>query len=199
MAEYFNDSKVSVTKIINGKQVSVCPYYKRWNCMINRTYPSFHKGNPSYIGVSVCDEWKVFSRFKEWMELQDWEGKELDKDIICQGNKVYSPDFCCFVDKATNNLFTGRHPGKRQYPLGVSWSKRRKCYIAQCKNGKGKLSYVGGYNTAEEAHSAYLLCKALVVRATAERQTDDRVKVALLARAAIMEMELKPDKVSTRR
>ena len=68
-------------------------------------------------------------------------------------------------------------------------------YVAQCKNGAGKLEYAGGYRTEREAHSAYLLYKAKVVRSVASRQTDPRVFIALSERAAIMEMEPKPDKI----
>jgi hypothetical protein len=40
--------------------------------------------------------------FKKWMEQQDWDGKCLDKDIIAPGSKLYSPETCAFVLKATN-------------------------------------------------------------------------------------------------
>ena len=191
---YTNDAGHPVTKRINGKQVVICPFYKRWMSMIGRTYPSFHRINPAYIDCSICKEWRIFSSFKQWMEGQDWKGMELDKDIIFPGNKIYGPEFCSFVDKATNNLFTGRSEKKHKYPMGVSWSKKRNCFIAQCKNGNGKLTCIGGYDSKEDAHSAYLLYKATIVRTVAARQGDSRVTIALNERAAIMEMELKPDK-----
>jgi len=178
------------------KKKIVCPYYRRWFGMLSRAYSkNFHKNNPAYIGCTVCDEWLLFSRFKKWMEAQDWQGMELDKDILFPGNKIYSPDKCCFVDKATNNLFTGRAERNWAYLRGVTWNKRRSCYVAQGKNGEGKLEYLGGYRTEKNAHSAYLLHKAKIVRSVAYRQTDPRVFIALSERAAIMEMEPKPDKI----
>lgn len=30
----------------------------------------------------MADEWNTFSNFKNWMEKQNWEDKQLDKDII---------------------------------------------------------------------------------------------------------------------
>lgn len=80
-----------------------CPFYARWHSMITRCYSEkFQYKNPSYIGCSVCDEWLTFSNFKRWMEQQDWHGKDLDKDILVKGNRVYSPETCMFVDRKTN-------------------------------------------------------------------------------------------------
>lgn len=66
-----------------------CPYYTTWHNMISRVY-SGHKNCSAYHDVVVCEEWLLFSNFKSWMETQDWEGKELDKDIFGDG-KLYSP------------------------------------------------------------------------------------------------------------
>ena len=193
--KHTNDAGYPVTKRIDGKQRIVCLFYKRWMGMITRAYsPEFHKLNPVYVGCSVCDEWLTFSNFRRWMEAQSWKGMELDKDIISPGNKVYGPDLCCFVDKATNNLFTDNKARRGKYPVGVSFYKKRKLFQAQCKDGAGKAVRIGLYATSEEARSAYILFKARVIRSVACRQEDNRVKVALFKRADIMELELKPDK-----
>ena len=67
----------------------------------------------SYKGVEVCEEWYNFQNFAEWCETQkflnakDVKGKsyQLDKDILVKGNKIYSPDTCCFVPPEINSLF----------------------------------------------------------------------------------------------
>ena len=66
---------------------------------------------PAYKDVVVRQEWLTFSNFKRWMEKQDWEGKQLDKDIIVLGNKVYSPETCAFVLGVTNGFITAREAG----------------------------------------------------------------------------------------
>lgn len=60
-----------------------CMFYRTWRGMIKRGYSDVFKDkNKSYKDVTVCKEWHLFSNFKKWMEQQDWEGKELDKDIL---------------------------------------------------------------------------------------------------------------------
>ena len=46
-------------------------------------------------------------------------GWELDKDILVKGNKIYSPDTCCFVPKEVNTVFTKRQSKRGDYPIGV--------------------------------------------------------------------------------
>lgn len=60
------------------------------------------KNKPTYEGCTVCDEWLYFSNFKKWFDENYIEGFQLDKDIIIRGNKVYSPQTCCFVPKEIN-------------------------------------------------------------------------------------------------
>lgn len=82
-----NDASYAVNPLINGKQV-MCWIYKKWKSMIHRCYDSkIQARQPAYIGCSVCEEWLTFSNFKLWMEAQDWQGKELDKDILTAGSK----------------------------------------------------------------------------------------------------------------
>ena len=84
---------------VNGKQkqklIWICPYYSAWKSMLKRCYSSkYQDKRPTYKGCSVSDEWLTFSVFKVWMEKQDWEGKQLDKDLLFEGNKIYSADTC---------------------------------------------------------------------------------------------------------
>tara|TARA_R110002050_G_scaffold11693_1_gene39168 strand:- start:71 stop:445 length:375 start_codon:yes stop_codon:yes gene_type:complete len=93
-ADYFTQYK--------GK---TCPYYSRWRKMLERCYSvEWQESKPTYKECSVCNEWLLFSNFKSWMINQDWIGKELDKDIINNGNKTYSPENCAFVSRKVNLL-----------------------------------------------------------------------------------------------
>jgi len=109
------------------------------------------------------------------METQDWKGKQLDKDLL--GDKLYSPDTCCFVPQWLNSLFldSGRSRGK--YPIGVC--KYRNKFEAQIRiNNKHK--YLGVFNTAKEAHSVYLKAKKQHVHTKMKDYPDQRVKEAVL-------------------
>ena len=108
-----NDSDYVVTKfetiVVNGKLkqklIWVCPYYRVWKGMLERCYSiKYQESQPTYIGCSVTDEWLTFSAFKNWMEKQNFEGMQLDKDLLIEGNKVYSPETCVFVSGMVNNF-----------------------------------------------------------------------------------------------
>lgn len=97
-----NDADYQVSDSSSGKEVR-CQYYIQWKNMLARCYSSaYHKQNKTYIGCSVDPRWYSFMSFRSWMMEQDWEGNQLDKDIIIHGNKVYGPDTCMFVDRKTN-------------------------------------------------------------------------------------------------
>ena len=97
-----NDADYMVSQIVNGKQVA-CPIYRSWANMLERCYfRKFQDKNPTYADCKVCDGWLTFSNFRAWMLTQDWQGKELDKDIKIKGNKVYSPSSCSFVTTKEN-------------------------------------------------------------------------------------------------
>lgn len=75
--------------------------HKTWSHMIERCYSKkYHVKQPTYKGCSICEDWHNFTNFLSWYdENYPTDGKtyQLDKDILVQGNKVYSPETCCFV------------------------------------------------------------------------------------------------------
>lgn len=160
--------------------VTDCLYYRKWKQMLRRCYSSnFHVKNPSYIGCDVCEEWKVFSNFKQWMMTQDWEGKELDKDIIFPGNKVYSPDKCVFVDKEVNELFSKKN---KHGVHGIHYNQRLKKYVLRSStiNPEKKAKYSGCYVTLEEAKIASNEMRRNRIVNIANKQKDARVRDAIL-------------------
>jgi hypothetical protein len=170
----------------NGKQnrklIWRCPFYDRWVAMLGRCYSkSYQEKHPSYKGCSVCEEWLTFSNFKAWMEQQDWEGKQLDKDLLVYNNKVYSPETCVFIAPSINSFLLKRNKTRGIYPIGVCYHTTPKMinplkrpYQAQIGN-RGKKLLLGLYLTPEEAHKAWQKAKIKQAQDLAVSQTDERV------------------------
>ena len=163
--------------------------------MLERCYSKkLHLRCPTYTNCSVCAVWVIFSNFKWWMGGQDWEGKDLDKDIIVPNNKEYSPDNCAFVDKALNRFFLDSASTRGAYPKGVHWSKINKKFNAKI-SAYGKIMCMGYYDSVGEAEIAYLGEKCAIALVHKDNQTDTRVKNGIQTRIQqmsdrILELEL---------
>lgn len=150
-----NDLSDFTERVIDGKRV-VCPFYRKWHAMLNRCYsPKPVKKYERYANCLVVAEWLTFSNFKSWMEKQDWKGKELDKDIKLKGNRIYSPDACCFVTRRVNQFFSGCvRDGNLVY--GCSYRKDRKKFQARCNNPiTDKCEHLGMFSCEADAQIAW--------------------------------------------
>lgn len=159
--------------------IRTCRYHSVWRAMLNRCNNSkYHETSPTYKDCTVCDDWIYFSSFKSWMEKQDWEDKQLDKDILNQGNKIYSPENCVFVTQEVNNLLINRGRRRGKYMLGVGLFKPTGKFRVRCSDN-GKLIHLGYFTDELKAHKAYCEFKYKVIAEVAERQVE-KVKIALL-------------------
>ena len=132
--------------------------YDCWKEMLRRCYNEEHlKRHPTYRGCSVCEEWHYYSNFRKWFNenYPPKTGAELDKDILVKGNKVYSPQTCCFVPHRINTLLE-KNTAQRNPDLaiGVYWDERTGKYCSSIKVNK-TCRHLGWYNTKEEAFLAY--------------------------------------------
>lgn len=188
-----NDADYAVRKYetnrdVNGKRkwtlVWECPYYRAWNDMLKRCYYiKYQEKQPTYKGCTVSEEWLLFSNFSGWMESQDFVGKHLDKDLLVEGNKIYSDKTCIFVTKEVNNFIVDSAASRGEWLIGACWNKRENKFISQCSNPFTKKQEHLGYFTCEiEAHQAWLKRKLELARKLAEMQTDERVAEALINR-----------------
>lgn len=168
-----NDSDYVTVRRENGRIVWRCPYYVAWSSMIERCY---NHTKPSYQQCEVCEEWKTFSRFKEWMKIQDWQEKQLDKDILGDGS-TYSPKTCCFVPGWLNNIF-GEKP-KSNLPVGVSQNKPTHKYRVKI-SANGKRVHIGYFKTLSEASSAYQKAKRQHIKTMMEDYDNEIIKAAVL-------------------
>lgn len=151
-ADYCVDVKGELPRV-NGKrkryQIFLCPYYSTWRTMIQRCYSAkFLARCPTYEDVFVCDEWHLFSTFRKWMVEQDWEGKQLDKDVLgtC---KLYGPNTCVFLTKRINCFVLGDSPTSCVYPSGLG-------FVAKGKDLKNKSIHLGSFSCWTAARITYL-------------------------------------------
>lgn len=151
-------------------------HYNVWNNMFQRCYSKKQeKNSPTYKDVNVCEEWYNFQVFAEWFENNYKEGFQLDKDILIKGNKIYSPETCCFVPQEINTLFVKNDSNRGKYPIGVTTSYGKP--VAQI-SGKN----LGTFNTVDEAFKIYKIAKEKQIKEVADKWKtliDPRVYQAL--------------------
>lgn len=156
--------------------------YKVWKSMIVRCYDNkYLQKQPTYKDVTVCEEWHNFQNFAKWFE-ENWKPWmdnywQLDKDILVKGNKIYSPDTCCFVPRELNSLIKCNYNKKSDLPIGVI--ERKGKFIARL--GKDR-NYIGSYTTLKEAFQAYKTTKEAYIKEASDKwkdKIDTRVYEAL--------------------
>lgn len=134
----------------------------RWRGMMCRCYGTHH--TKAYDGCEVCDEWKTYSNFKDWFEKHYVKGYHLDKDILVKGNKIYSPDTCCFVPQRINSLLIRPCAKKHKYKPGVCEHYDK--FQAQMQTLNGHV-FIGTFGTEDEAFYAYKNAKESYIKGVA--------------------------------
>ena len=173
-----NDADYVVQPTVNGKRIH-CKFYQTWHSMIRRCYSETYLiRQPTYIGCTVCEEWKSFMNFRKWMLVQDWKSKHLDKDVLVTGNKIYSPKTCMFVSVEINNIFKNDYIKKTNLPAGVS--KNELVFRTHVSMSKGVKKYNKVHKTVEKAALDYKFRKCLRILHVAAQQTDIRIRQSLL-------------------
>jgi hypothetical protein len=136
----------------SSKHLSHDSIYKCWRNLLERTIGK--NKPPTYRDCTICEEWLDFERFRLWVNSCDsgyMDGYQLDKDILSNGNKHYSPDTCVFIPHDINSLFrkTSRNV---DLPRGVNKYNSR--YVAEFRTkGIHKKKY---FSSKEEASKWYL-------------------------------------------
>lgn len=146
--------------------------YHLWRDIIKRCYDEKTLiRRPQYNGCSVCEEWRHFSNFKKWFEEKYIVGFAIDKDILVKGNKVYSPETCCFVPTVINTAFATLKSRQESLPLGVHYSKRLKKYKAEISKDRQKF-YLGLFDNMQDAFQVYKVEKEKHLKELADRYKD---------------------------
>ena len=159
--------------------------YHLWKSLLQRVYT---KRNPSYKGVTVCDEWLNFQNFAEWcttdpfFNTEDENGRKyhLDKDILVKGNKIYSPNTCCFIPQEINSISINVYKARGNYPVGVV--KRGKKFLVRIRRS-GDLESLGVFSNLDQAFFVYKQAKENYIKSLAEKwkgRIDEKVYESLL-------------------
>lgn len=148
-----------------------CDCYSHWYSMLMRCYSKqVQAKNIAYRGCSVCEEWLLYSNFKRWFENPEngyQDGYHLDKDILVKGNKIYSPQTCCFVPSEINSLLVNRRNFRGNNVIGVHQNKSGN-YFSVCSLDNKSIR-LGTFKTEEEAFNAYKSFKEKNIKRVADK------------------------------
>lgn len=155
--------------------------YRFWQSMLRRCYAKeWKEKHPTYQDATCSKQWLYFSNFVEWSHNQEnWKfiishkvGFNLDKDIICKHNKIYTPQLCCYVPQYVNKIFT-RHEAKRgAYPIGVNYNKKGDCFEAYWGDPYEGRKSLYGFSTPEDAFEQYKINKEKVIKKVAQHELE---------------------------
>lgn len=99
--------------------------YSRWAGILERCLVSDENFCPAYQESELDEIWYNYSEFKLWFFSQPILSKlkvadlHVDKDLLVQGNKNYSPELCCLIPKQLNSAIVIRNTSNTGLP-GVS-------------------------------------------------------------------------------
>ncbi len=152
----------------NEKQARIIWPVIKQRCTPNSSQQIRH---PVYCGCSLSPRFQDINLFVEWCLSQVGYGLPsyaLDKDILFEGNKIYSEETCVFVPKALNNFLTLNNINRGAYPIGVSLNKNTGRFVSQLKID-GKLKFLGSFKNPNDAHLTYKKAKEAEARRWAYR------------------------------
>lgn len=139
--------------------------YRTWQSMIKRCYDNKHRSvkDNSYVGCTVANEWLSYKNFKDWFDnnfptdiVFNGIEVEIDKDLLVEGNKVYSPETCIFIPRKINSFMTNKKSNNTSGYTGVSkHSQTNKWYSRIREFETSKIKHLGIFEDIEDASKAY--------------------------------------------
>lgn len=141
--------------------------YITWVNIMRRCYVA-KEAFPAYYEISeLCDEWLIMQNFAKWYEA-NWfpppnnERIHIDKDILCPGNKLYSPAMCLIVPQSINMLFTNKS-NETGLPNGITKTSNGQKFKSMYNH-----KHLGCFNTLEDAYTEYANEKEMSIKQKAE-------------------------------
>jgi hypothetical protein len=118
------------------------------------------------------------------------ENYQIDKDILGKGNKLYSPETCCFVPNKKNTLLINRTNDRGNESIGVAKSKygRYESYVSI----NGKRTHLGTFDTELQAFQKYKQVKEDYIKGVAKIYYQEG-KINLRVYEALMRYEVNID------
>lgn len=156
---------VGMNDVVNGCKNNK-EAYNAWKNMLCRAYSiKYHLNHPTYIGVTVSNEWLSFSSYLKWWNVNHIVGYAADKDILFSGNKIYSPQTVRYVPNYVNMVLVDRAASRGSLPIGVSNKGNR--YQSLCNqlqtHDTSKRVNLGTFDTPEKAHQAWQIGKITAI------------------------------------
>ena len=137
--------------------------YNCWSSMLTRCYSeSYHSTRETYRDCEVDPSWLNLTTFRKWFEKNHIKGYHLDKDLLVQGNRLYSEHTCSFIPQEVNVAIVDKGQVIDGCEAGVS-KRRVKCKIEY--NGLYNVQFGGKYlgrtRDLDETNSLYKEYKKL--------------------------------------
>ena len=176
--------------------------YTAWGNMIERCYSKAMKRRcPSYETATACLDWENFQNFAEWFIQQSGHedrGWQLDKDLLGDGSKIYSPETCTLLParlnilikntSRTNQSFILPEYSETYLPTGVSYNPKSKSYMISVSTLENPSKHKGIYfKTPFDAFRAYKEYKESLIKELAFIYKDNLSKKAY---AALLELKV---------
>lgn len=98
----FSDICLMVSGIVKPDKdlnhIEIAKAKRGWKNMLVRSFgPIYKEMYPSYVDVTMCDEWKDYSVYKAWYDDNYYEipghVMHIDKDLLIPGNNLYTAVF----------------------------------------------------------------------------------------------------------
>ena len=114
MKELFLDKSLVTNPNVTGELVLV---YIALRKVMSDEVPLFSKetsvgivslNKMAFVLKTICEEWLNYANFRIWFDEHYVPGKwqiDLDKELLVQGNKEYSPETCVFLEHYQNTMF----------------------------------------------------------------------------------------------
>lgn len=159
--------------------------YRTWSNMLRCYSDDFVLNNPTYLGVTVSDNFKHYSYFYDWCHDQIGFGEngfQISKNILSKQCKKYSEENCVFIPQELNKLLTKSDASRGLLPVGIDFNKANNKYRVRVRvDGRSKL--LGYFTDVIDAFVVYKEHKEREIKSIAER---NKHKIDIRAYDALM-------------